>query len=57
MAPKSNFRFAPDSRLKSDIAACPKSANFGSRRCYSITSSALASKFSGTFSPSALAVF
>ena len=25
-APKSNFRFTPDSGLRSDIAPCPKSA-------------------------------
>jgi hypothetical protein len=25
-APKSNFRFAPESGLKSDVAPCPKSA-------------------------------
>jgi hypothetical protein len=28
-APTSNFRFAPDSGLKSDIAPCLKSANNG----------------------------
>jgi hypothetical protein len=27
---KSNFRFTPESRLNSEIAACPKSANNGS---------------------------
>ena len=26
-APKSNFRFTPESGLKTDIAPCPKSAN------------------------------
>jgi hypothetical protein len=26
VAPKSDFRFTPESRLKSDIAPCPKSA-------------------------------
>src|SRR5437667_5661420 len=29
-APKSNFRFTPESGLRSDIAPCPKSANNGS---------------------------
>src|SRR5258705_7100806 len=28
-APKSNFRFTPESGLKSDIGPCPKSANNG----------------------------
>jgi hypothetical protein len=28
-APKSNFRFTPESGLNSDIAPCPKSARFG----------------------------
>jgi hypothetical protein len=28
-APKSNFRFTPESGLNSDITACPKSANNG----------------------------
>ena len=28
-APKSNFRFTPESGLRSDIAPCPKSANSG----------------------------
>ncbi len=28
-APKSNFRFTPESGLRSDIAPCPKSATFG----------------------------
>src|ERR1700741_5059753 len=28
-APKSNFRSSPESGLKSDIAPCPKRANFG----------------------------
>src|SRR5467141_3928988 len=31
-APKTDFRFTPESGLKSDIAPCPKSANSGSRR-------------------------
>jgi len=31
-APKSNYRFTPESGLKSDIRPCPKSANNGSRR-------------------------
>src|SRR5450432_3035615 len=37
-APKSNFRFAPESGLKSDIAACPKSANkrHQARRCIGV---------------------
>jgi hypothetical protein len=30
-APKTDFRFTPESGLKSDIAPCPKSANTGSR--------------------------
>src|SRR5260370_17367388 len=30
-AQKSDFRFTPESRLKSNIAPCPKSANRGSR--------------------------
>src|SRR5258708_6522233 len=30
-APKSNFRFTPESGLKSDITACPKSATTGRR--------------------------
>ena len=32
-ASKSNFRFTPESRLNSEIAACPKGANCGSRTC------------------------
>jgi hypothetical protein len=28
-APKSDFRFTPESRLNSDIAACPKGATTG----------------------------
>src|SRR5260370_38882525 len=35
-APMSDFRFTLQSRLKSDIAGCPKSAKLGSRRSYSI---------------------
>src|SRR6266403_5157077 len=47
-APKSNFRFTPESGLNSDIAPCPKSATSGLMHCnksglYSITSSARAS--------------
>jgi hypothetical protein len=30
-AEKSDFRFTRETGLKSDITACPKSANFGSR--------------------------
>src|SRR5258706_7236000 len=32
-APKSNFRFTPESGLNSDIAPCPVRANSGSRTC------------------------
>jgi hypothetical protein len=32
-APKSDFRFAPDSGLNADIAACPKGAMNGLMRC------------------------
>src|SRR5438876_8774231 len=39
-APKSNFRFPPDSDRIADIALGPKSAKSGSKPLYSITSSA-----------------
>jgi len=44
-APKSHFRFAPESGLKSDIAPCPKSAmnrlmRRSNSKCYSTISSA-----------------
>jgi hypothetical protein len=31
-APKSDFRYTPESGLKTDIAPCPKSAKTGSQR-------------------------
>ncbi len=38
-APKSDFRYTPESGLKTDIVPCPKSANFGSREpCLNRTS-------------------
>src|SRR6266436_1962280 len=46
-APMSDFRFTPQSRLKPDIAGCPKSAMNGSRRAHSITSSAVARSAGG----------
>ena len=55
-APKSNFRFTPESGLRSDIAPCPKSANLGSRGHHSITLSARTSSDDGTVNPSAWAV-
>jgi hypothetical protein len=60
-APKSNFRFTPESGLKSDIAPCPGSATSGLMHCikwhrYSITSSARASRVGGISIPSILAV-
>ena len=60
-APTSNFRFAPDSGLKSDIAPCLKSAMNGlmrrsKRHLYLITLSARSSSEGGTARPSALAV-
>jgi hypothetical protein len=42
------FRFAPDSRLKSDLAGGPFGAKLGSRCSHSITSSARASNVGGT---------
>jgi hypothetical protein len=33
MVPKSNFRSTPESGLKSDIALCPKSANYRLMHC------------------------
>src|SRR5258707_8000397 len=52
-APKSNFRFTPESGLRSDIAPCPKSANNGLMHCgkkasYSITSLASARSVGST---------
>src|SRR5882757_9479767 len=60
-APKSNFRFTPESRLNSDIAPCPKSAMNGlmrrsKRHLYSITLSARPSSEGGTARPRTLAV-
>jgi hypothetical protein len=46
-----NVRFDADSGLKSDIVPCPKSAKPGSRRCYSITSSARARSVGGILRP------
>ena len=59
-APKSNFRFAPESGLKSDTALRPGWANNGlmhrgKQRRYSITSSARPGSESGTVMPNALA--
>jgi hypothetical protein len=59
-APKSNFRFTPDSGLNSDTAPCPFRANNGlmhrsKMEPYSITPSARSRNDSGTVSPSALA--
>jgi hypothetical protein len=45
-APKFDFRYTPESRLNSDIAACPKGANRRHRLACSITSSAAASSAS-----------
>ena len=61
-APKSDFRFAPESGRKSDIAGGPFCANNGLMRCincwaYSITSSARASSAGGIAKPRAFAVF
>ena len=56
-APKSNFRFAPESGLKTDIWPRPKSAITGSEARYSITSSARTRNNSGTVIPIAFAVF
>jgi hypothetical protein len=60
-APKSNFRFTPESGLNSDIAPCPKSATSrlmhrSNLTAYSMTSSARASSDGGTSRLSALAV-
>jgi hypothetical protein len=56
-APKPNFRFDPETGLNSDIASGPKSANTGSEKPYSITSSALARRVAGISRPSDLARF
>jgi len=48
--------FCSHNGLKSDIAPCPKSANFGSGAAYSITSLASCCNCEGTSRPSALAV-
>src|SRR5258708_11821646 len=48
--PKSNFRFTPESGLRSDIAPCPKSAMSGSERIHSIISSARARRVGGNSS-------
>src|SRR5260370_30318267 len=58
---KPDFRFTPESRLRADIAPCPKSATNGLMHCniqdrYSITSSAVASSEGGIVSPSVFAV-
>jgi hypothetical protein len=58
---KSNFRFTPESRLNSEIAACPKSANKrlmhrSNYLLYSITWSARSKNDSGIVRPSDLAV-
>jgi hypothetical protein len=50
---KCDFRYTPESRLNSDIAACPKGAKSGREQMqqtqsYSITSSAKASSDGGT---------
>src|SRR6266436_5627663 len=60
-APKSDFRFTPESGLRSDIAPCPKSAANGLMHCniqdrYSITSSAVATSEGGIVRPSAFAL-
>jgi hypothetical protein len=59
-APKSNFRFAPEGGLKSDITPCPKRANKGLKHrtksnFHSITSLARPRSVSGTVTPSAFA--
>ena len=54
--PKYDFRFTPESGVKSDISPCPLRAKFGSRRSHSITSSASASSVAGSSMPSVLAV-
>ena len=60
-APLAHVRFAPESRLQSDIAPCPLCAKTGlvhrsKPHRYSITSSTVASSDGGTSRPSALAV-
>src|SRR5260370_23728959 len=61
-APKFDFRFTPESGLKSDIGPCPFRANKrlmhrSNLIAYSITSSARESKAAGTARPSALAAW
>jgi hypothetical protein len=51
-----DVRLGAHNGLKSDMASCPKSANSGSDRCHSITTSARAINPDGTERPSALAV-
>jgi hypothetical protein len=51
-----DVRFEAHYGLKSDIAACPKSANFGSGHAHSITSSARASSVGGMWMPKDRAV-
>src|SRR6266404_5449277 len=59
--PKFDFRFTPESGLKSDIGPCPGCANMrlmhrSKQHFYSITSSACASSVGGTVRPSVFAV-
>jgi hypothetical protein len=48
-APKSDFRFTPESGLMSDISPCPKSANSGSRRASSLAYNVPPSVAGGVF--------